>query len=277
MRNNGNRGPFESHYYAAVLPKECTLRSLAKTDIEEKILFKEFNLLSTDGAISTLLATIEKKVGAVLEEDPEDGGRIRINTLEVPGEGGKEQEQKQTVKHTINGSLPFVPSGGKPLPSRTASPSGLGLLPPAGTVSSDGVVPPTSPAAQSEVLRLFFESLRPIKNKKSTRAVSQESLAGVPEQDLTKEAGAETGSDAGDELSQLTERNLSLLGKENGRAKTKDLNMVLVTPINPPKTRHLQVFSLFIYPPTRSFRPIDSNLPSNIPRIIAKREPFSRP
>lgn len=255
LNGNSSPGPYEHHYYAAVLPKKYSLKSLAKTDIEEKILLKEFHLLSSDGAISTLLETIEKRIGTVLEEDPENCGRIRINPMELPSEIKDEQMDKlpTDIKHTTNKILsPPLASG--EVPSCITVPSGIkGELPPSGAIQPDGLTTPILPAETAtpeEGLKLFFESLAG-KNKKrdtSKRVVSQGSEATAREvrQDVNEGLNGKPGNDISGNLSQLTKRNLSLLEKENTKTGAKENKVARLAPISPPENWRPQVFS----PPT---------------------------
>lgn len=219
--NSTARGLYEIHYYAAVLPKTCLLTSLASRDLEEKILLKEYHLLSSDGATSKLLETVEEKIGMMLETD---GGRIQIRLV-----GEEKVNETQVIQHATNEPLP--------LPAAT----GLGGTTQLGEVDTPIAFPGAIVPKQT---KSFFEALPKKAAAKPTRAgptagaVSQTKYPEPKLESNTRGAFLKSIEQAQtemctDEHNHLTEHNLSLLDSEHKSAKPRPL-----------RKRRLQVYPL---------------------------------
>lgn len=202
-----NSGPYELHYYATVLPKTCSLPS---RDFEDKILLKEFHLLSSDGATSKLLETVEKKIGMMLETN---NGRISMSPL---GEG-KVNETPVVQQATSKAPPPPVVTPKKPV----------------GAVQPEEADPMTIVPEQTK--RFFQALLEKPPSSSSTRRASW-GTATTPPSSIkhlgSKPAGNTRREFLGSiEQNSLTAYNLSLLENEHKNTEPKS-----------PKKCHPRVF-----------------------------------
>lgn len=250
--NSTTRGPNELHYYAAVLPKSCLLTSLASRDLEEKILLKESHLLSSDGATSKLLETVEEKIGMMLETD---GGRIQIRLV---GEEGEEKvDETQVIQHATSEPLPLPAATGTAQPGEVDTPIAF----------PDSIVP--------EQTKSFFEALLKKPAAKSIRAgptagaVSQTKYPEPKPESNTRGAFLRSIEQAHtemytDEHNHLTEHNLALLVSKHKNVKPR-----------PPRKWRLQVYPL-PPPSSPSVNPHTTNIPKATEKSIFPR-PNSQP
>lgn len=212
-------GPYELHYYAAVLPKTCVLTPSTSRNLDDKFLFKEFHLLSSDGATSKLLEAVEKKIGMMLETD---NGRICVSPLELTGE---DKVEETLVVQQATSKTPPLPVVAPKEPVGAAQPEEADT-----PIAFPGAIVP-------EQTKLFFQALLEKPPPSSTRRASWGTATTPPS--LVKHLDSKpVGNTRGEflrsiEQNPLTAYNLSLLENEHKNTESK-----------PPKKCRPKVFPL---------------------------------
>lgn len=200
-------GPYELHYYAAVLPKTCVLTPPTSSNLDDKFLFKEFHLLSSDGATSKLLETVEKKIGMMLETY---NGRICVSPLELTGE---DKVDETPVDQQATSKTPPLPVVAPKEPVETVQPEEADT-----PIAFPGAIVP-------EQTKLFFQALLEKPPPSSTRRGSwgtATTLPGLVKRLDSKPAGNTRGEFLRSiEQNPLTAYNLSLLENEHKNTESK--------------------------------------------------------